>query len=186
MAACGGCGPGYATPRDAFLTSSQEKIVYLPCIIPDKDRPDYLATVDVDPDSPTYSTVISRLHFPYIGDEIHHTGWNACSSCFDDSSRSRSRLIVPGLGSDRVYIVDVKTDPLNPKLDKVIEPWEMHAFGVGTPHTTHCLADGNVMISTLSDGPEKNGKGSFILLDGETFKPKGTWPATAADVAPYG
>jgi selenium-binding protein 1 len=57
----------------------------------------------------------------------------------------------------------------------VIEPWEMHAFGVGIPHTTHCLADGNVMISTLIDGPEKNGKGNFILLDGETFKPKGTW-----------
>ena len=152
--------------RAAFTTSPQEKIVYLPCIIPDKDRPDYLATVDVDPESPTYSTVISRLHFPYIGDEIHHTGWNACSSCYDDSTRSRSRLdtstkqsctismhifrlIVPGLGSDRVYIVDVKTDPFNPKLDKVIEPWELHALGVGTPHTTHCLADGNVMISTL-------------------------------------
>ena len=90
---------------------------------------------------------------------------------------------MPGLGSDRIYIVDVKTDPLNPKLDKVIEPWEMHAFGVGTPHTTHCLADGNVMISTLSDGPEKNGKGNFILLDGETFKPKGTW---TPDDAPYG
>merc|ERR1711892_549539 len=140
--------PGYATPRAAFTTSTQEKIVYLPCIIPDKDRPDYLATVDVDPDSPTYSTVISRLRFPYIGDEIHHTGWNACSSCFDDASRSRSRLTCPGLGSDRLYIVDVKTDPLNPRLDKVIEPWEMHAYGVGTPHTTHCLADGDVMIST--------------------------------------
>ena len=96
------------------------------------------------------------------------------------------RLIVPALGSDRVYIVDVKTDPRNPKLDKVIEPWEMHAFGVGTPHTTHCLADGNVMISTLSDGPDKNGKGDFILLDGTTFKPKGTWAATEADVASYG
>jgi selenium-binding protein 1 len=186
MAACGGCGPGYAKPRDAFLNGAREKIVYLPCIIPGKDRPDYLATVDVDPDSPTYSQVISRLHFPYIGDEIHHTGWNACSSCWDDPSRSRSRLIVPALGSDRVYIVDVKTDPRNPKLDKVIEPWEMHAFGVGTPHTTHCLADGNVMISTLSDGPDKNGKGDFILLDGTTFKPKGTWAATEADVAPYG
>merc|ERR1712002_1145933 len=148
MAACGGCGPGYATPRAAFTTSTQEKIVYLPCIVPDKDRPDYLATVDVDPDSPTYSTVISRLHFPYIGDEIHHTGWNACSSCYDDPSRARSRLIVPGLGSDRIYIVDVVSDPRNPKLDKVIEPWKMHAFGVSTPHTTHCLADGNVMIST--------------------------------------
>jgi len=186
MAACGGCGPGYATPREAFNTSAQEKIVYLPCIVPDKDRPDYLATVDVDPDSPTFSTVISRLHFPYIGDEIHHTGWNACSSCYDDPSRARSRLIVPGLGSDRIYIVDVVSDPRNPKLDKVIEPWKMHAFGVSTPHTTHCLADGNVMISTLGDGPEKNGKGSFILLDGETFEPKGTWPAGQEDIAQYG
>ena len=66
-----------------------------------------------------YSQVISRLHFPYIGDEIHHTGWNACSSCYDDPTRSRSRLIVPGLGSDRIYIVDVRSDPRAPKLDKV-------------------------------------------------------------------
>ena len=130
--------------------------------------------------------MISRLHFPYIGDEIHHTGWNACSSCYDDPTRSRSRLIVPGLGSDRIYIVDVKTDPLKPRLDKVIEPWEVHEWGVSTPHTTHCLADGNVMISTLGDGPEKNGKGSFILLDGETFKPIGTWPKTKEDETPFG
>jgi len=186
MASCGGCGPGYATPRDAFYSGSREKLVYLPCIIEDKTRPDYLATVDTDPDSPTYSQVISRLHFPYLGDEIHHTGWNACSSCYDDPSRSRSRLIVPALGSDRIYIVDVKTDPNNPKLDKIIEPWEMHAYEVATPHTTHCLADGDVMISTLSDGPRKNGKGSFVLLDGKTFKPKGTWPRGKEDVADYG
>ena len=30
-----------------------------------------------------------------------------------------TRLIVPGLGSDRIYIVDVKSDPRNPNLDKV-------------------------------------------------------------------
>jgi len=186
MAACGGCGPGYATPRDAFYSGSQEKLVYLPCIIEDKTRPDYLATVDTDPTSPTYSQVISRLHFPYLGDEIHHTGWNACSSCYDDPSRSRSRLIVPALGSDRVYVVDVKSDPFNPKLDKIIEPWEMHALGVGTPHTTHCLADGNVMISTLSDGPKKNGKGNFILLDGKTFKPKGLWVEDKKDEGEFG
>ena len=29
------------------------------------------------------------------------------------------RLIVPALGSDRIYVVDVKSDPFNPKLDKV-------------------------------------------------------------------
>lgn len=93
---------------------------------------------------------------------------------------------MPGLGSDRIYIVDVKTDPFNPRLDKIIEPWEMHALGVGTPHTTHCLKDGNVMISTLSDGPKKNGKGSFVLLDGKTFKPTGTWPKSKKDEGEFG
>jgi len=180
------CGPGFATPRDAYLSGEQEQVVYIPCIVVDKSRPDYLVTVDVDPKSPTYSKVISRLHLPYKGDEIHHSGWNACSSCFDDPSRSRSRLIIPGLGSDRIYIIDVKSDPRSPKLDKVVEPWEMHKFGVSTPHTTHCLADGDVMISTLGDGPEKNGKGSFILLDGETFKPKGTYPASSNDITEFG
>ena len=34
------------------------------------------------------------------------------------------------------------------------------------------------MLKPLSDGPEKNGKGNFVLLDGKTFKPKATWPAT--------
>jgi len=180
------CGPGYATPSDAFYHGKREKLLYIPCIIPDKSRPDYIVTVDSDPESPTYSQVISRLHLPYKGDEIHHTGWNACSSCYDDPSRSRNRLIVPALGSDRIYTVDVATDPRNPKLDKIIEPWEMHALGVSTPHTTHCLGDGDIMISTLGDGPEKNGKGSFILLDGKTFKPKGLWPAGEEDVVTYG
>jgi len=183
---CSGCGPGYATPKEAFYHSPREKLLYIPCIIPDKSRPDYVVTVDSDPSSPTYSQVISRLHFPYVGDEIHHTGWNACSSCYDDPKRARNRLIVPALGSDRIYIVDVATDPRNPKLHKIVEPWEMHALGVSTPHTTHCLANGDVMISTLGDGPAKNGKGSFVLLDGKTFKPKGTWPATQADEGAYG
>ena len=37
-----------------------------------------------------------------------------------------------------------------------------------------------------SDGPAKNGQGNFVLLDGKTFKPKATWPATEKDVAPFG
>ena len=34
-----------------------EKLAYVPTIIPEGDRPDYLCTVDLDPDSPTYSKV---------------------------------------------------------------------------------------------------------------------------------
>lgn len=39
----------------------REKLVYLPAIVADGSRPDYLATVDVDPESETYSQVV--LHF---------------------------------------------------------------------------------------------------------------------------
>jgi len=64
--------------------------------------------------------VIHRMYLPYIGDEIHHTGWNACSSCHDDSSKSRNRLIMPSLNSDRIYVVDVGTDKLAPRIHKVL------------------------------------------------------------------
>ena len=56
---------------------------------------------------------------PNLGDELHHTGWNACSSCCNDSSRVRNRLIVPGLNSDRIYVIDVQTNPHEPKIHKV-------------------------------------------------------------------
>ena len=36
-------------------------------------RPDYLATVDVDPESKTYQQVIARAPVPYTGDELHHS-----------------------------------------------------------------------------------------------------------------
>lgn len=34
-----------------------EKILYVPCIVPGKDRPDYLATIDVDPESKNFAKV---------------------------------------------------------------------------------------------------------------------------------
>ncbi len=52
-------GPGYASPEDAFKNGLREKLLYIPCIVPGKDRPDYLVTVDCDPASNTYSKVKS-------------------------------------------------------------------------------------------------------------------------------
>jgi selenium-binding protein 1 len=57
MAACGNCGPGYASPTEAFTKGAREKLLYIPCIVQDKSRPDYLTTVDCDPASSTYSQV---------------------------------------------------------------------------------------------------------------------------------
>lgn len=47
--------------------------------------------------------VIHRLPMPNIGDELHHSGWNACSSCHQDSAKSRSVLVLPALKSGRIY-----------------------------------------------------------------------------------
>ena len=65
------------------------------------------------------SQVIHRLPMSNIGDELHHSGWNACSSCHDDPKRSRNRLILPSLGSNRIYMVDTETSPRSPRLAEV-------------------------------------------------------------------
>src|SRR5687767_877473 len=79
----GACaGPTYATPQDA-MKSERETVAYVPALYvgtPIK-KPDFLATVDLDPKSKTYGKVIHRVPMPGVGDELHHFGWNACSSC---------------------------------------------------------------------------------------------------------
>ncbi|CAH2327470.1 methanethiol oxidase [Pelobates cultripes] len=176
MASCKSCGPGYKTPLDA-MKGPREKIVYLPCIYRSTGikKPDYLATVDVDPDSATYSQVIHRLPMPHLNDELHHSGWNTCSSCFGDHTKTRDKLILPCLISSRVYVIDVGTEPRAPRIHKVVEPEDvLKKTGLANLHTSHCLGCGEIMISSLGDACG-NGKGGFVILDGKTFEVKGNW-----------
>ncbi|XP_077320005.1 LOW QUALITY PROTEIN: methanethiol oxidase-like [Lithobates pipiens] len=186
MAKCGSCGPGYKTPLDA-MKGPREELIYVPCIYRNTgiNKPDYLATVDVDPKSPRYSQVIHRLPMPNLNDELHHSGWNTCSSCFGDVTKVRDKLILPCLISSRVYVVDVGTDRHAPRIHKVVEPEEVHEkCGSGNLHTSHCLGCGEIMISSLGD-PDGNGKGGFVLLDGETFEVKGNWEVEG-NATPFG
>lgn len=176
-------GPGYATPLDAYKSGAREKLIYVPCIYPDqKTQPDYLATIDVDPESATYSKVIHRLKMPFVGDELHHSGWNACSSCHNDPSKSRSKLILPAVNSSRIYVVDTSSDPRAPKIHKVVDGAEIkEKTGLAYPHTTHCLGSGDIMISAMGS-PDGEAKGGFIILD-EEFNIKGSW---TNERTPYG
>ena len=135
------CGPGYASPEEA-IRAPRESLLYTIAIYTGTGihKPDYLATVDVDPKSPTFSKVIHRLDMPNIGDELHHMGWNACSSCHGDAGMKRKYLIVPGVRSSNLHIIDCATDPRNPTLFKVIEGSEIKSkTDLSTPHTIHCL-----------------------------------------------
>jgi selenium-binding protein 1 len=170
-------GRTFATPADAGK-SPRETIGYVTCVSAGGGpaRPDYLATIDLDPASKTYSKVIHRLPMPKAGDELHHFGWNACASCH--GTRDRRYLVVPGLVSGRIHIVDT-ADPVRPAMHKVIEPEEIvRVTDLTAPHTVHCLSDGRIMISMLGDA-KLDGPGGFLLLD-DKFNIAGRWEASTA------
>ncbi len=175
------CGPGYASPREA-MKGPRERVMYTVAVRvgTGAERPDYLATVDVDPVSPTYSQVVHRLEMPHVGDELHHFGWNACSSCHGEEGKERRFLVMPGFRSSRVYVVDTK-DERAPRLHKVIEPEEVRRHGLSAPHSVHCLADGHVMVSMLGDA-EGNAPGGFLLLD-QDFEVVGRWERDTAGMS---
>src|SRR5919202_220484 len=140
--------------------------------------PDALTVVDLQDGSSTYGQLTSRLEMPNIGDELHHFGWNACSSALcpwaPHPHVERRYLLVPGLRSSRLHVIDVKDDPVNPKLAKVIEPDELAAkTGYSRPHTSHCGPDG-LYVSALGN-PEGDGPGGVFLMDHEDFGIKGQW-----------
>ena len=141
-------------------------------------RPDALVVADVDPESPTYGRLVGRAEMPHAGDEFHHFGWNACSSALCPSAPhphvARRHLIVPGLRSSRVYILDTKPDPRQPRLVKTIEPEEIaRRTGYSRLHTVHCGPEG-MYVGALG-APDGEGPGGVLLLDHESFDVLGRW-----------
>ena len=162
----------YKTPADA-MAAAPETFAFVPAILvgTKNKRPDYMATVDLDPKSPTYSQVVARFDMPVVGDELHHYGWNACASCYGE--RPRRFLVVPGLASGNIYFIDA-ADPKKLKLHKKISGKEIaRKTNLSTPHTVHCLADGTMMISMLGDA-NGDAPGGFLLID-DNFEIKGRW-----------
>jgi methanethiol oxidase len=141
-------------------------------------RPDALTVLDVNPASSSYASIVGRLEMPNIGDELHHFGWNACSSALCPYAPhphvERRYLVVPGLKSSRIHIVDTQPDPRQPRLVKVIEPDELaRKTGYSRPHTSHCGPDG-IYMSALGS-PSGDGPGGIFVLDHESFDVKRAW-----------
>jgi selenium-binding protein 1 len=145
---------------------------------PERRRPDRLAVVDVDPQSATYAQIVSRVSVPTAGDELHHFGWNACSSCLCPNAPhphvERRYLIAPGLRSSNVHILDTKPDPRNPRLVRTIDAKEIAAkAGYSRPHTVHCGPDG-IYLTALANAEGKEPGGVFVI-DHDTFNVRGKW-----------
>src|SRR5256714_4751125 len=170
----------YPSPKLA-AQAPHEKLAYVAAFNPKNDgKPDALVVVDTDPGSKTYGQMIGRTDMPKSGDELHHFGWNACSSALCPTAPhphvERRYLVVPGLRSSRIHILDTKSDPRQPKLVKVIEPEELaRRAGYSRPHTVHCGPDG-IYMNALG-APDGDGPGGIFVLDHDDFSVKGAWEA---------
>ena len=165
----------YPSPKMA-MEAAPEKIAYISLLNPQEGGADAIGVIDIDPASSHYGRQVASVPMPNAGDELHHFGWNACSSCLCPYSphphMERRYLVVPGLRSSRIHILDTKPDPLHPRLVKVIEPETvMRTTGYSRPHTSHCGPDGiylNALGSVDGEGP-----GGIFMLDPENFEVKG-------------
>jgi len=175
--------PTFYPSPGAAVAAPPEELAYVAVLNTgtNGDRaPDALAVLDLKEGSSTYGQLVGRLDMPEIGDELHHFGWNACSSALCPWAAhphvERRYLLVPGLRSSRIYVVDVKEDPRAPKVVKVVEPEEIaRKAGYSRPHTVHCGPDG-IYVSALGN-PDGGGPGGVFLLDHENFSVKGAWEA---------
>lgn len=114
------------------------------------DEQDKLVTVDVNPASPNYSTVVNSLS---VGgrNEAHHSGLT------DD----RNYLWAGGLDTNKIFIFDVHSDPAKPTLHKTIDNFVAASGGVVGPHTTYALP-GRMMITGLSNDKDHGGRTALV------------------------
>jgi len=168
----------YPSARMA-MAAEPETLAYVAALNTSGDgRPDALCVLDTDPQSADYGQVVGRLEMPNAGDELHHFGWNACSSALCPYAPhphvERRYLVVPGLRSSRIHVIDTKPDPRSPTLAKVIEADELATrTGYSRPHTSHCGAEGIYMNGLGS--PDGDGPGGVFLLDHDSFDVLGQW-----------
>jgi selenium-binding protein 1 len=173
----------YPSPKMA-MQAPPERLAYVALINPDKQGPtkqgrsDAIGVVDTDPESKSYGRLVEQVDMPHAGDELHHFGWNACSSCLcpyaPHPHMERRYLVVPGINSSRIHILDTKPNPRRPKIVKTIEAQELaKRTNYASPHTIHCGPDG-IYVSALG-APDGGGPGGTFIMDPETFDVIGPW-----------
>jgi selenium-binding protein 1 len=113
-----------------------EKYLYVFCVDADAKDNDFLAVIDVNAESKKYGQILYQMDLGSSGNETHHFGFT------DD----RTHVWGCSLFSNRVFIIDVASDPAKPKLVKTIDSSEKTGFT--GPHSPYALP-GRMLISYL-------------------------------------
>ena len=176
----------YRSPSDA-ISAPQERLAYVAAFDPAGARNDAMTVVDCDRQSASYGQVVGWAELPTAGNELHHFGWNACSSALcheghaEHGALERRYLVVPGLRSSRTYVLDTQPEPREPHVVRTIEPDELaEKAGYSRPHTVHC-GPGGIFMSALGGANGDEGPGGVALIDHDTFEVIGAWETDRGD-----
>ena len=128
----------YRSPAEA-MAAPPEELAYVAAFDPAGVQRDAMTVVDCNAESSSYGQVVGWTDLPTAGNELHHFGWNACSSALchkghhHNGSLERRYLIVPGLRSSRTYVLDTKPDPRQPQVVRTIEAEELASKAPALP-----------------------------------------------------
>ncbi|MDI2029622.1 selenium-binding protein SBP56-related protein [Saccharopolyspora sp. TS4A08] len=169
----------YRSPAEA-IAAPPESLAYVVTFDRAAEQPDALAVIGTDPDADGYGQVVGWADLPTRGDELHHFGWNACSSAFAHAGHhtdglQRRYLLLPGLRSSNIHVYDTHPDPTQPHLVRTVDADELAArAGYSRPHTLHCGPDG-IYLSCLGTADGDGGPGGIAVLDHDTFEVVRAW-----------
>jgi methanethiol oxidase len=143
------------------VTRIREKLLYVAAVEKTEagatPGPDAIFTVDVTQGSSTFGKIIQRTDMPNVGDELHHFGYN-----WDNN-----RLIVNGLFSERVHILNVQSNPRHPVVETVNANLGADS-GYAVPHTTLPLPNGHELVTMIGAVNGLGAPGGMVEIDART------------------
>jgi selenium-binding protein 1 len=97
------------------MKAPAERLAYVAAFDPERKVPDGIAVVDVDPASKSYSKIVNTVAMPNAGDEVASFRLERLLVVplpnAPHPHSERRYLVVPGLRSSRIHILDTKPDP---------------------------------------------------------------------------
>lgn len=134
----------------------QERFLYVSTIAQSESDPDFVAVIGADPEQPDFGAIVNRVDMPNIGDELHHFGYSA----------DQSRLVVPGLFSNRIHVFEIGSDGSTMTLGAVNEDLVADS-GYAVPHGVMAM-HGMVLAPMIGAANDTTQPGGIVEIDDRT------------------
>lgn len=128
----------------------RESLLYVWTRDGDGQDSDFVAVVDVNPESPEYGKIIATSPTGSAANEAHHFGYTV----------NADRIFAGGMFTNKLFIYDLAEDPKDPKL---IDTIDLDPTGYSGPHTFYAIP-GGVMIAMLGS-VDGGTPGGLVYLD---------------------